>query len=220
VGAAGGVSAVLEALRRMRIVPLIVIEDPGKADDLAQALVAGGLPCAEIALRTPGAVEALRRIAAEHSEVLVGAGTVLTPDQAAEARRAGARFIVSPGLSPRVVDYCRANGVPVFPGVCTPTEIGAAFELGLRVLKFFPAEPVGGLPYLQAIAAPFPGVEFIPTGGVSADTLAAYLEFKGVVACGGSWMAPQAWIEAGDFDRIRRAVEQAVEVARTTAGGG
>ena len=213
-------SAVLEALRRMRIVPLIVIEDPGKADDLAQALVAGGLPCAEIALRTPGAVEALRRIAAEHSEVLVGAGTVLTPDQAAEARRAGARFIVSPGLSPRVVDYCRANGVPVFPGVCTPTEIGAAFELGLRVLKFFPAEPVGGLPYLQAIAAPFPGVEFIPTGGVSADTLAAYLEFKGVVACGGSWMAPQAWIEAGDFDRIRRAVEQAVEVARTTAGGG
>jgi 2-dehydro-3-deoxyphosphogluconate aldolase/(4S)-4-hydroxy-2-oxoglutarate aldolase len=219
VGAAGGVSAVLEALRRMRIVPLIIIEDPGKADDLAQALVAGGLPCAEIALRTPGAVEALRRIAAEHSEVLVGAGTVLTPDQAAEARRAGARFIVSPGLSPRVVDYCRANGVPVFPGVCTPTEIGAAFELGLRVLKFFPAEPAGGLPYLQAIAAPFPGVEFIPTGGVSAETLAAYLGFKGVVACGGSWMAPRAWIEAGEFDRIRRAVEQAVQLAHAPAPG-
>jgi len=219
VGAASRVTAVVEALRQLRIVPLIVIDDPGKADDLARALVDGGLPCAEIAFRTPGATEALRRIAAEHSDLLVGAGTVLTPDQAAEARRAGAKFVVSPGLSPRVVDYCREHGIPVFPGVCTPTEIGAALELGLRVLKFFPAEPAGGLKYLEAISAPFPGVEFIPTGGISTDNLAAYLALKGVVACGGSWMAPRAWIEARDFDRIRRAVEQAVQVAHPPAPG-
>jgi len=219
VGAVGGVSAVLEALRRLKVIPLVVIDDAGKADALARALVDGGLPCAEIAFRTPGAAEALRRIATEHPDLLVGAGTVLTSDQAAEARRSGAKFVVSPGLSPGVVGYCRTHGVPLFPGVCTPTEIGAALDLGLRVLKFFPAEPAGGLPYLQAISAPFPDVEFIPTGGISADNLAAYLACKGVVACGGSWMAPRAWIEAGDFDRIRRAVEQAVQLAHAPAQG-
>jgi 2-dehydro-3-deoxyphosphogluconate aldolase/(4S)-4-hydroxy-2-oxoglutarate aldolase len=214
VGAAGSVSAVLEQLRSLKIVPLIVIDDPDKAEPLARALQYGGIPCAEIAFRTPAAVEALRTIAAEQPEVLVGAGTVLTVTQAVEARRAGARFVVSPGLSRPVVEYCREHGVPVFPGACTPTDVTAAVELGLKVLKFFPAEPIGGLTYLKALAAPFPDIEFIPTGGVSASNLGAYLAFKPVVACGGSWMAPQRWIAAGDFDRVRRAVEQAARLAR------
>ena len=211
-------SEVLEALRRLRIVPLIVIDDPARADGLARALVDGGLPCAEIAFRTPAALEALRRMAAAQPPLLVGAGTVLTPDQAAQARGAGARFVVSPGLDRRVVDWCAAHDLTVFPGVCTPTEIAAAVALGLGVLKFFPAEPMGGLPFLQAVAAPFTGVEFIPTGGLTASHLPAYLGFRRVVACGGSWMAPQAWIAGGRFDRIRAAVEESVRLAAPPAG--
>jgi 2-dehydro-3-deoxyphosphogluconate aldolase/(4S)-4-hydroxy-2-oxoglutarate aldolase len=204
---------VLAELRRLRIVPLIVFDDPSRASALAGALVAGGLPCAEVAFRTPRALEGLRRLAAEHPDVLTGAGTVLTPSQAKEAREAGARFIVTPGFYPRVVDYCQEHALPVFPGVCTPTEIGAALEKGLTVLKFFPAEPMGGLPFLQAIAAPFPSVEFIPTGGIHAGNLTSYLRFNRVVACGGSWMASQAWIEGGAFDRIRDEVARAVQLA-------
>jgi len=208
------VTTPLETLRKLRIVPLIVMDDPAKADPLARALVEGGLPIAEIAFRTPGAAAALRRMAESHPEVLVGAGTVLTADQAAAARDAGARFVVSPGLDRRVVDWCHAHDLAVFPGACTPTEIGAAVSLGLKVVKFFPAEPMGGLPFLQAVAAPFPDVEFIPTGGIAASHLPGYLGFRRVVACGGSWMAPQPWIAAGQFDRIRRAVEESVRLAR------
>jgi 2-dehydro-3-deoxyphosphogluconate aldolase/(4S)-4-hydroxy-2-oxoglutarate aldolase len=204
----------------MRVVPLIVIDEPRRAPELARALAAGGLPCAEIALRTPSALEALRRVCGEHPEVLTGAGTVLTVQQAAAAHRAGAQFIVTPGFYPNVVDFCHEQALPIFPGVCTPTEIGAAVERGHRVLKFFPAEQIGGLPYLQAIAAPFPDVEFIPTGGIHAGNLASYLRFRQVVACGGSWMAPQAWIAAGGFDRIRAEVATAVQLAASTNGHG
>ena len=213
-------SVVLETIRKLRIVPLIVMDDPAQDDPLARALVEGGLPCAEIAFRTPGALAALRRMAAEHPEVLVGAGTVLTPDQAADARAADARFVVSPGLDRRVVDYCRAHHLAVFPGVCTPTEIAAALSLGLTVLKFFPAEPMGGLPFLQAVAAPFSDAEFIPTGGLAASHLPDYLAFRRVAACGGSWMAPQAWIAAGQFDRIRQAVVESVRLAAPRPAGG
>jgi 2-dehydro-3-deoxyphosphogluconate aldolase/(4S)-4-hydroxy-2-oxoglutarate aldolase len=213
------VTAALETLRRLRVVPLVVIDDPAQADPLARALVAGGLPLAEIALRTAGAAEALRRVAAEHPEVLVGAGTVLNARQAAEARRAGAQFVVSPGLNVEVVAYCREHGLPVFPGVATPTEIGAAVELGLTLLKLFPAEPLGGLPYLEAVAAPFGDVEFIPTGGLTAAHLGAYLASRHVAACGGSWMAPRAWIAAGDVERIRRAAAEAVQAAARVPAG-
>jgi 2-dehydro-3-deoxyphosphogluconate aldolase/(4S)-4-hydroxy-2-oxoglutarate aldolase len=213
-------TAVVEELRRLRIVPLIVIDDPGRAAPLARALLEGGLPCAEVAFRTPASAEALRRIAAAHPDLLLGAGTVLTPAQAAQARSAGARFIVSPGLDHGVVEFCLANDVAVFPGVCTPTEIGAATALGLTALKFFPAEPMGGLRFLEAVAAPFSGVEFIPTGGLTADHLAGYLGCGRVLACGGSWMAPRAWIAGGEFDRIRAAVAESVRraAARPAAG--
>jgi 2-dehydro-3-deoxyphosphogluconate aldolase / (4S)-4-hydroxy-2-oxoglutarate aldolase len=206
------------ALRRLQIVPVIVIDDAADALPLADALIQGGLPCAEITFRTAGAAEALRCIAAERPDLLVGAGTVLTAEQAAKARSAGAKFIVSPGLHPRVIDYCLEHDLPVYPGICTPTEVAAALEKGLRVVKFFPAEPMGGLPFLKAIAAPFGEMEFMPTGGVTAALLAAYLGFKKVVACGGSWMAPTEWIAAKQFDRIREETMRATALARATRG--
>jgi len=201
---------VLDEIRRLKIVPVIVIDDPARALALADALAGGGLPCAEITFRTPAASEALRRIAAERPNVLAGAGTVLTTEQAARARDAGARFIVSPGINPKVVEWCQDHSLPVFPGVCTPTEIETALECGLNVVKFFPAEPSGGVGFLKAIAAPFPDLSFMPTGGITAGNVREYLAFKRVVACGGSWMAPQEWIQQGAFDRVREAVAAAV----------
>lgn len=201
---------VLDEIRRLKIVPVIVIDDAAQALGLADALAGGGLPCAEITFRTPAASEALRRIAAERPNVLAGAGTVLTTEQAARARDAGARFIVSPGINPKVVEWCQDHSLPVFPGVCTPTEIETALECGLNVVKFFPAEPSGGVGFLRAIAAPFPDLSFMPTGGITAANVREYLAFKRVVACGGSWMAPQDWIQQGAFDRIREASAAAV----------
>jgi 2-dehydro-3-deoxyphosphogluconate aldolase/(4S)-4-hydroxy-2-oxoglutarate aldolase len=207
-----------DRLRDIKIVPVIVIDDPDDAVRLGEALLAGGLSCAEITFRTARAGEALRRIAADVPSLLAGAGTVLTPEQAAAARDAGAQFIVAPGFNPRVVDYCLDRDIPVYPGVATPTEVEAAREKGLRVLKFFPAEPLGGLPFLKAIAAPYGDVEFIPTGGINASNVASYLAFKSVVACGGSWMAPTEWIAAKQFDRIREESRRAVTATTGTRG--
>ena len=204
---------VVSRLRDVRIVPVITIDDPANAIPLARALAAGRLPCAEITFRTTAAAESIKRISAEVPELFVGAGTVLTPSQAAAAREAGARFIVAPGFGPRVVEHCQTHGIPVFPGVATPTEIEAALEMGLRTLKFFPAEPMGGLAYLRAIAAPYVDVSFMPTGGINAANIASYLAFSRVVACGGSWMAPADWIAAGQFDRIREESRRAVDAA-------
>ena len=203
-----------EALSRLRIVPVIVIDSAERAIGLADALIAGGLPCAEVTFRTPAAAEALRRMTSERPDIFAGAGTVLTPEQAARAKDAGARFIVSPGLNRRVVEWCQDHALPIFPGTCTPTEIEAALECGLDVVKFFPAEPIGGLKYLKAIAAPFPDLHFMPTGGITAGNVREYLAFSRVIACGGSWMAPQDWIAAGAFDRIEQAVRDAVALTR------
>jgi 2-dehydro-3-deoxyphosphogluconate aldolase / (4S)-4-hydroxy-2-oxoglutarate aldolase len=210
----------LERLREVRLAPVIVIDDPAHAAPLATALAEGGLPCAEVTFRTAAAAEAIRRMVDARPEMLVGAGTVLTTQQAAEARAAGASFVVSPGLNPVVVDYCLEQGIPVFPGVATPTEIEAGLQRGLRVLKFFPAEPAGGIPYLKAISAPYSMVQFIPTGGINAEKLPSYLALKNVVACGGSWMAPAEWIRAGEFDRIRDETRRAVESIQQTRGNG
>jgi 2-dehydro-3-deoxyphosphogluconate aldolase / (4S)-4-hydroxy-2-oxoglutarate aldolase len=190
-------------LRATRIVPVITIDDPDHAVPLARALLDGGIACAEITFRTPRAAAALERIAGELPEMLVGAGTILTPAQAAAARAAGARFIVAPGFGPRMVDYCLEHEIPVYPGVATPTEVEMALEHGLTTLKFFPAEPMGGLAYLKAIAAPYVGVTFMPTGGINASNITSYLAFNRIAACGGSWMAPAEWIAARQFDRIR-----------------
>ncbi len=203
-----------EQLRAARVVPVITIDDSDNAVPLARALAAGGLSCAEITFRTPRAADAIRRISAEAPEFLAGAGTVLTTAQVDAAREAGARFIVAPGFSRRVVEHCLSLGLPVYPGIATPTEVEAALELGLKTLKFFPAEPMGGLTYLKAIAAPFVGVNFMPTGGISASNVGEYLAYDRVVACGGSWMAPADWIADKRFDRIRDESLRAAETAR------
>ncbi|MCC7010781.1 MAG: bifunctional 4-hydroxy-2-oxoglutarate aldolase/2-dehydro-3-deoxy-phosphogluconate aldolase [Acidobacteria bacterium] len=212
-------SDILTRIRRTRLVPIITIDDPSKAVPLVDALASGGLPCAEVTFRTASAAESLRRITGERPDLLVGAGTVLSPEQAALAQSCGARFVLSPGLNRRVVRWCQDHGLPIFPGVCTPTDIEMALEQGLEVVKVFPIEPIGGLPYLKAIAAPFPTLEYLPTGGISAANLAAYLSFDKVVACGGSWMTPAAWIAAGAFDRVRDAARDAVAAARPAAAG-
>lgn len=211
-------SDILTRIRQLRVVPIITIDDPSKAVALADALAEGGLPCAEVTFRTASAAESLRRISGERPDLLIGAGTVLTPEQAALAKSCGAKFVLSPGLNRRVVGWCQDHDLPIFPGVCTPTDIEMALEQGLGVVKVFPVEPIGGLPYLRAIAAPFPSLEYMPTGGINVANLAAYLSFTKVVACGGSWMTTPAWIAAGAFDRVRDAARDAVAAA--TAGVG
>lgn len=206
--------AVIDRLRDACVVPVITIDDPSDAVPLARALAGGGLSCIEITFRTPRADEALRRICAEVPEIVAGAGTVLTPAQVRTARDAGAQFIVAPGLNARVVNECMERMIPIYPGIATPTEIEAALELGLDTLKFFPAEPMGGLAYLKAIAAPYVDVRFMPTGGITASNVASYLAFSRVVACGGSWMAPADRIAAKQFDWIQTEARRASDAAR------
>lgn len=207
------VSELRDQLRALRVLPVIVIDAPERAVLLARALADGGLPAAEITFRTSGAVDALRRINDECPDVLLGAGTVLSPRQVDDARDAGARFIVAPGFNRAVVERAQDVGLPVIPGVCTPTEIEAAMEMNLAIVKFFPAEPMGGLKFLRAIAAPYGSIEFVPTGGINAENVGAYLGFNRVVACGGSWMAPAERIAAGDFDWIRDQTARAAAAA-------
>ena len=210
-------SMMTEALRRWRIIPVIRIEDPKDAVPLASALLAGGLPIAEITLRTPVALDALRRITQEQPEMFAGAGTVLNVTQAAQAREAGAHFVVSPGFNRAVVDYCIEHDVAVYPGVATATEVEAALEAGLKLLKLWPIETLGGVAYLELLAGPFVGVEFNPSGGVTGANFESYLALKNVVACGGSWMAPPDWIASRQFERIRAAVRDTVmKAARFT----
>jgi len=208
----------LRQLEQLRILPLIVIDDPDDAVPLARALASGGVPCAEVTFRTSAAAKAIRAIADAHPDIVLGAGTVLTRDQAVLALASGARFIVTPGFNPALVDYCQDAGVPVFPGVCTPTEVDAALRKGLSTVKFFPAEPMGGVSLLKAIAAPYSMMKFIPTGGINATNLSAYLALDCVVACGGSWIAPQDWIRNREFGRITAETERAVRAAREHVG--
>jgi len=210
-------SMITEALRRWRIVPVITIEDAKNAVPLSSALLAGGLPIAEITLRTPAALEALRRITHEQPEMFAGVGTVLNVRQAVQARSAGAHFVISPGFNRGVVEYCLEHDIPVYPGVATATEIEAALEAGLNLLKLWPIETLGGVKYLQLLSGPFVGVEFNPSGGVTGANFESYLALKNVVACGGSWMAPPDWIASRQFERIRAAVRDTVmRAARCT----
>jgi 2-dehydro-3-deoxyphosphogluconate aldolase/(4S)-4-hydroxy-2-oxoglutarate aldolase len=203
----------LELLTWARVVPVVEIGEARHAVPLARALADGGLTCVEITFRTAVAADAIAAIAAEAPDVTVGAGTVRTVEQADMAVAAGARFLVAPGLSPAVVARARTHRVPMLPGVCTPTEIEQAADLGLRLLKFFPAEAAGGLAYLKALSGPFRDVQFVPTGGIGPGNLAAYLELSFVVACGGSWMAPPPLVAAGDFAAVTRLAAAAAEIA-------
>ena len=203
----------LEKVLQMKIVTVVAIHDAGHSDALANALVEGGLPCAEITFRTAAAADAIRTMA-KRGNMLVGAGTVLTIDQVKQAVDAGATFMVAPGLNPRVVGYCRERNIPITPGVATPTDIETALDLGLKILKYFPAEAFGGLKALKAISAPYTAVKFIPTGGINASNVIAYLEHPKVVACGGSWMVKSALIAAGQFDKITSLTREAVNLVQ------
>lgn len=203
--------AILSKIEKLGVLPVIKIEDAKDAVPLAQALIDGGLPAAEVTFRTSAAEAAIRNITSAFPDMLVGAGTVLTPEQARTALNAGAKFIVSPGLNPHVVDFCLEQGVLVSPGIATPTELEAALAKQLKVLKFFPAENMGGLTYLKAMSAPYSGLRFIPTGGVNAGNILAYLKFNKVLACGGSWMVKADLISGQRFDVIKDLVKEAVQ---------
>ena len=203
----------LKRLGEFGVVPVVKIEKAADAVNLGKALAAGDLPVAEITFRTAAAEEAIRNINREAPEVLLGAGTVLSVEQAKKALGAGAKFIVAPGFNPKVVDFCIGQGVPVIPGVCTPSEIEQALERGLEVLKFFPAGASGGLDYLKAVVGPYGGVMFVPTGGVEPGNMKEYLAFKNVFAVGGTWIAKDTMISAGKFDEITRLAREAVTLA-------
>jgi 2-dehydro-3-deoxyphosphogluconate aldolase/(4S)-4-hydroxy-2-oxoglutarate aldolase len=206
---------VLEQLGDLGLVPVVVIETPDDAEPLGEALGAGGLPCAEITFRTPAASATIERLNHTFPDMLVGAGTVLNLQQAEAAATAGARFVVSPGFDDAVVDWCLSHDVPVVPGVMTPSEVTRAVNTGLEVLKFFPAEAAGGAKTLQSLGGVFPGIRFMPTGGIDAANLADYLRLPMVAACGGSWLAPRPLIANGDFAEIRRRTKEAVSIVRT-----
>lgn len=203
---------ILQQLGQIRIIPVVVLEDVATAVPLTAALLAGGLPCAEITFRTTAAAAAIAQIRTTHPTMLVGAGTILTIAQAQQAQAAGAQFIVTPGFDAAVVDWCLAHDLPITPGVITPTEINLALAKGLHLLKFFPAEAAGGIPFLKAIAAPFGDVQFIPTGGINAHNLADYLRLPMVYACGGSFMVEKSWLATGQFGRVTEMAAQAVAI--------
>ncbi|MAT99739.1 MAG: 2-dehydro-3-deoxyphosphogluconate aldolase [Anaerolineaceae bacterium] len=205
---------ILQQLGHIKIIPVIALDEAETAVPLGKALLDGGLPCAEITFRTAAAAEAIQKMRAAHPQMLVGAGTVLTVEQAQKAQEAGASFIVTPGFDARVVDWCLARDVPITPGIITPTDINQALAKGLNVLKFFPAEAAGGIKLLNAIAAPYVGVKFIPTGGISEHNLADYLRLPMVHACGGSFMVKKEWLAAGQFDKVRGATAKAVTIVR------
>jgi 2-dehydro-3-deoxyphosphogluconate aldolase / (4S)-4-hydroxy-2-oxoglutarate aldolase len=205
----------IETLGQIGLVPVITIDQPKDAVALARALHAGGISCAEITFRTAAAEEAIRRIAGEVPEVLVGAGTVLTVQQAEQAARAGAQYIVSPGFDPVVVEWCLGHAVLAIPGVATPTEINMALAKGLTLLKFFPAEEIGGTRMLKVLYPPYQAVRFIPSGGVTAVNLSAYLALPNVAACGGSWIATSRMIAEGQFDQITRLAAEGRAIVRS-----
>jgi 2-dehydro-3-deoxyphosphogluconate aldolase/(4S)-4-hydroxy-2-oxoglutarate aldolase len=201
---------ILDTLGHLGLVPVVKIERAEDAVNLGEALLAGGLPCAEITFRTAAAEEAINRISSNLPDIVLGAGTVRSVDQAERAVSAGSRFIVSPGFNKKVVDWCLDEGVAVTPGVATPTEIDMATEVGLNVLKFFPAEALGGIKTLKAISAPYGDVRFIPTGGINLGNLPDYLALPSVHCCGGSWLVKGDLITAGKFDEITRLAQEAV----------
>lgn len=199
-------------LEEARIIPVVVLKDASRANELGAALVEGRVPIAEVTFRTAAAADGIEIMAANR-DLLVGAGTVISPEQVDRAHDAGARFIVSPGFSPAVVERCQELGLPVVPGAATPTEIMQVLAAGLTLVKFFPASVYGGLAAVKALSAPFPQVRFVPTGGVGEDNLAEWLANPAVQAVGGSWMVPASAVDAGDFDAVRERCARAADIA-------
>lgn len=211
-------STIFEQFKKIGIIPVVVLDDAKDAAPLAEALCEGGLPCAEVTFRTAAAADVIRIMSEKYPEMLVGAGTVLTKEQVDRAVECGAKFIVSPGLNPEIVKYCISKGIPVTPGTQTPSEMEQAIELGLEVVKFFPAEPAGGLKMIKAVAAPYVGLQFMPTGGISAANVREYLKFDRIIACGGSWMVKADLVKAGKFDEIKALTAEAAAIVKEIRG--
>ena len=200
------------------IVPVVVLNKVSDAEPLAAALIAGGLPCAEVTFRTDAAEESIRSISKKFPDMFVGAGTVLSIEQVDRAIGAGAKFIVSPGLNPKVVEYCIKKGYPVCPGIMTPTELEVALGFGLDVVKFFPAENAGGLKMIKAMSAPYTMMKFMPTGGINATNVRDYLACDKILACGGSWMVKGDLVAAGDFAQIEKLTREAADIVKEIRG--
>ena len=204
-----------QRLEEYGVVPVVVLKDTKDAIPLADALIEGGLSCAEVTFRTEAAEESIRLMSEKYPEMLVGAGTVLTVEQVDRAVNAGAKFIVSPGFDAEIVDYCLDKNIPVFPGCITPSEVAQAVKRGLKVIKFFPAEQAGGVAMIKAMGAPYTMVKFMPTGGISAKNLSEYLSCSNIVCCGGSWMVKGDLITEGKFDEITALTKEAVELVKS-----
>lgn len=209
---------ILSMIQDLGIIPVVVLDDAKDARPLADALVAGGLPCAEVTFRTEAAEECIRIMADAYPDMLIGAGTVLTIEQVDRAVNAGAKFIVSPGLNPKVVQYCVDNNIVITPGCANPSDVEQAIEFGLDVVKFFPAEQAGGLNYIKAIAAPYVGVKFMPTGGINPVNVKDYLAFDRIIACGGSWMVSGELVREGKFAEITERTREAVDLVKNIRG--
>ena len=209
---------VSEQIAKIGIVPVVVLNDVKDAEPLAKALVEGGLPCAEVTFRTDAAEESIKIMSEKFPDMFVGAGTVLTIDQVNRAVNAGAKFIVSPGFDPEIVDYCISKDIPVYPGIITPSELAQAVKRGLKVVKFFPAEAFGGLNTIKNLAAPYNMVKFMPTGGVNPKNVEDYLNYDKIVACGGTWMVKGDLIKAGEFDKIKELTAEAAAIVKKIRG--
>ncbi len=205
---------IFEQFSKIGIIPVVVLDDSKDAAPLAKVLCENGLPCAEVTFRTSAAEESIRIMSREFPNMLVGAGTVLTKEQVDRAMNAGAKFIVSPGLNPKIVQYCIDNSVPVTPGTQTPSEMEQALELGLKVVKFFPAENAGGLAMIKAVAAAYVDLKFMPTGGINAKNVRDYLAYNRIIACGGSWMVKKDLVSAGEWDKIAALVKEASGIVK------
>ena len=203
---------------KIGIIPVVVLDNPKDAAPLAKVLYENGLPCAEVTFRTAAAEESIKIMSREFPDLLVGAGTVLTIEQADRAMNAGAKFIVSPGLNPKIVQHCIDKSIPVTPGTQTPSEMEQALELGLKVVKFFPAEPAGGLAMIKAVAAAYVDLKFMPTGGINAKNVKDYLAYNRIIACGGSWMVKKDLINAGEWDKIASQVKEAAAIVKEVRG--
>ena len=209
---------IIEKISAMGVVPVVAIENASDVGGLGDALIGGGLPCAEITFRTAAAASAIRNLCNSHPGILVGAGTVLTKSDAETAVDAGASFVVTPGFDGDLVDWCLGKRIPVIPGVMTPTDINAAINRKLNVLKFFPAEAAGGVKTLKAISGPYGNIKFVPTGGITLGNLEEYLSLPNVVACGGSWLVKKDDISSGEFDTIESLVREAVQLVDRIRG--
>ena len=205
---------ILEQLSKFGVVPVVVLNDAKDAEPLAKALCDGGLPCAEVTFRTAAAEESIRTMTEKYPEMLVGAGTVLTTEQVDRAVAAGAKFIVSPGFDPEIVDYCLEKEILVLPGCVTPSEVAQGVKRGLKVQTFFPAEQYGGVATIKAMAAAYVGIQFMPTGGINPKNVKDYLACDKIFACGGSWMVKGDMIEAGEFDKIEALTKEAVAIIK------